>query len=158
MDRRITEQAGLILACAMVGVLLGRGWPAFIGQPRSLRVALVGATTAGAVIAGAAALLLIDDWLLRQAVLLLGLVTAGSAATSFIQCLLAAAVQQQVPDAIRGRLSGSLWAARLVLVAVSIAGSSYLVERFDSTLYLALLAAAFTILLVTSRGLRSLRQ
>ncbi len=157
VDRAITEQAGILLAFGMVGVLIGRGWPAFIGQPRTLRAALVVAIAVGAVILAVSAWLMVGDWLLHQPVPFALLIISGSAVVAYIQCLLAAAVRQQVPDDVRGRLSGAIWAARLVLVAVSVAGSAYLVERGDSLLYLAVLASAFTLLLVVSGGLRSLR-
>lgn len=157
VDRQITEAAGLLLALGMAGVLIGRGWPAFIGQPRSLRAAVAWAVAAGTVILGLSAVLMVGDWLLDRPLLLAALIVCGSAVAAFVQCVLAAAVQQQVPDAIRGRLSGALWSGRLVLIAVSVAGAAYLVEHTDIAVYLAVLAVAFAGLLAVTRGLRGLR-
>jgi hypothetical protein len=45
----------------------------------------------------------------------------GSALTAYTQGLLAALVQQQVPDAVRGRLTGAMAAARSLVIAGSAA-------------------------------------
>lgn len=157
VDRGIVASAGTVIAAGMLGVLIGRGWPAFIGQPKRMQVAVLSTTVGFTIVSVIGGLLMIDDWILRQVVLFLSILTLGAALAAYVQCVLAAAIQQRSPDDIRGRLSGTLWALRLLLVSVSVAGSAWLIDHYDVRIYLAVLAGMLVIAIGAFRGFRDLR-
>jgi MFS family permease len=79
----------------------------------------------------------------------------GSATTAYAQGLLAALVQQQVPDEVRGRLTGGIAAARSLLIAGSAILLTAVVVPFSTVAaatFVAVLGLAALILLRGFRG------
>ena len=80
----------------------------------------------------------------------------GSATTSYAQGLLAALVQQQVPDEVRGRLSGGVAAARSVLIAGSAILLTAVVVPFSTTAAAIFVAVLAVVALIVLRGFRGI--
>ena len=79
----------------------------------------------------------------------------GSATTAYAQGLLAALVQQQVPDEVRGRLTGGMAAARSLLIAGSAILLTAVVVPLSTTgaaVFVALLGVAALVVLRGFRG------
>ena len=84
------------------------------------------------------------------------LLFAGSAVTAYAQGLLAALIQQQVPDDVRGRLTGLMAAARSVLIAASAALLTAVIVPLSvvgATVFLAAVAIAAFVALRGFRGI-----
>lgn len=62
---------------------------------------------------------LVDNWLLDRPLAVATILFAGTALSTFTYSIPGALIQQQVPDAIRGSLSGALAGARSLLIAAS---------------------------------------
>ena len=80
----------------------------------------------------------------------------GSATTAYAQGLLAALVQQQVPDDVRGRVTGGMAAARSLLIAGSAALLTAVVVPLSATaaaVFIAALGLAALALLRAFRGI-----
>ena len=78
----------------------------------------------------------------------------GSATTAYAQGLLAALVQQQVPDEVRGRLTGGMAAARSLLIAGSAILLTAVVVPLSATAAAVLVALLGVGALVVLRGFR----
>ena len=117
-DLQVAEQAGLIFGAGLLGVLLSGLWLAVAPPPPSLSRSLRRYFSVYMILALVAPLLLIDRWLVGLPWLAAGLLFLGSYVSAAAEAQVRATVQQEVPDAVRGRINGSLGAVRNVLSAV----------------------------------------
>lgn len=120
-DRKDEAFVGPALIGGVAGVVVGRLLLTYTGSHGRVRRALLASdggfvalacVGVGLVASGVA---FASPWV--PAVVLF----VGSALTAYTQGLLAALVQQQVPDAVRGRLTGAMAAARSLVIAGSAA-------------------------------------
>ena len=139
---------------ALLGVLTGRlvlNVVGFRGRPRrNLRIAYGGFL----VLTVIGTLLLIDDYIFTRVRLLEMVIFTGSAALVYAQGLVSSLIQQQVPESIRGGLSGSLNGLRYLLVAASSALTAW-VAVAGTAIELALVTTSLLVGgLVLARGFR----
>lgn len=122
VDLDAPELSTIAFTASLLGVLLGRLTLTATGLrgdlTRRLRVTYLGYT----VLMIVAVPLLIGGWLLEFTAIVAALLFVGSALNTYCQVLPAALLQQQVPDDVRGSLSGGMNAARnMLLGAVALA-------------------------------------
>lgn len=143
-DQQAPELATLAFTASLLGLLLGRlallvtGIDAAVA--RRLRVAYL--TFAALLVAATPSL--VGGWVLDYPALVAALLFVGSALMAFSQNVPLALLQQQVPEEIRGSLSGAMNAARNLLIAGTALSLSALTHVFSS----AVLTAALGVLLV----------
>ena len=144
-----------VLVSGVLGVLVGRLTLSLTGSHGVVRSELL--TSYGTFVAlallgiplVATSVVYTDVWI-PAAVLFV-----GSATTAYAQGLLAALVQQQVPDEVRGRLTGGMAAARSLLIAGSAILLTAVVVPLSATgaaVFVALLGVAALVVLRGFRG------
>lgn len=155
-DRDESAFVGPALIGGVAGVVVGRLLLTYIGSHGRVRQALLvsdggfvalGFVGVGLVTSGFA---FASPWV--PAVLLF----LGGALTAYTQGLLAALVQQQVPDAVRGRLTGAMAAARSLLIAGSAALLTAVILPLSALGATAFIAAAGLVALIALRGFRGI--
>ena len=143
-DQQAPELDTLAFTASLLGLLLGRLllMAAGIGRDvaRRLRIAYL-SFTALVVLAVPS---LIGGWILDHPALVAALLFVGGALLAFGQSTPLALLQQQVPEEIRGSLSGTMNAARNLLIA----GAALTLSALTSIFSAAVLAAAMSVLLI----------
>jgi predicted MFS family arabinose efflux permease len=86
----------------------------------------------------------VDGWILDRRALVVACLFVGSALLAFNQNLPIALIQQQVPEHVRGSLSGFMQAARNLVIAGAAVGVTALTAVYSASA----LALAMTALLV----------
>ena len=143
-----------VLVSGVLGVLVGRLTLSLTGSHGVVRAELLRSygTFVALALLGiplvATSVVYTDVWI-PAAVLFV-----GSATTAYAQGLLAALVQQQVPDEVRGRLTGGMAAARSLLIAGSAILLTAVVVPLSATGAAVFVAFLGVIALVVLRGFR----
>ena len=143
-----------VLVSGVLGVLMGRLTLSLTGSHGVVRSELLKSygTFVALALLGiplvATSVVYTDVWI--PAVVLF----VGSATTAYAQGLLAALVQQQVPDEVRGRLTGGMAAARSLLIAGSAILLTAVVVPLSATGAAIFVALLGVIALVVLRGFR----
>jgi heme A synthase len=81
----------------------------------------------------------------------------GSACGSFTQSILAAKLQEQVPDSVRGQASGVMYAAVAVQLALGIVVTTSVVSAWSTFAYSVLLACLLLFAVVFLQGFRQVK-
>lgn len=155
-DRQDESLVTPALVGGIVGVLVGRLVLALTGARGDVRLRLLlsqGGFVAVAcvgVVAVASGAAYASGWV-PAAILFL-----GSSLTAYGQGMLAALVQQQVPDEVRGRLSGAMAAARSLLMAGSAVLLTALIVPFSATIATVGVAVLALVAIVVLRGFRGI--
>jgi len=144
----------LVLLGGVVGVMVGRLSLVVTGSLGPVRRQLVGVFTAYAVVCVASVLVVAAGWLLASGLVAGGFVLLGSATSSYCLGLLAALVQQTVPDQVRGALSGLMAAARSLLIALAASVITLIVLPFSAMAVLMVLSVLTVGSLLLLRGFR----
>lgn len=144
--------SGPAIAAGLIGVLVGRLALAAVGFRGSPRAALIAAVTGLSGLLLVSALTLRDGWLLSQPLLLASLVVIGSVCSTYAQGLLAAIIQQQVAEDIRGRLSSIVVAGRYVLITLGTTLGALVAGAFATPVLVIVLACLLLLVATASRG------
>lgn len=145
-----------VLVSGVAGVLVGRLVLALTGSRGVVRRELLESYGVFVVLALVGVPLVATSVVYTAVWIPAAVLFVGSATTSYAQGLLAALVQQQVPDEVRGRLSGGLAAARSVLIAGSAILLTAVVVPFSTTAAAVFVAALAVIALIVLRGFRGI--
>jgi len=146
----------LVLLGGVVGVMVGRLSLVVTGSLGPVRRQLVGVFTAYAVVCVASVLVVAAGWLLASGLVAGAFVLLGSATSSYCLGLLAALVQQTVPDHVRGALSGLMAAARSLLIALAASVITLIVLPFSAMAVLMVLSVLTIGSLLVLRGFRGI--
>lgn len=145
-----------VLVSGVLGVLVGRLTLSLAGSHGPVRRELLESYGAFIVLAlvgvplVATSVVYTSPWI--PAVVLF----VGSATSAYAQGLLAALVQQHVPDDVRGRLTGFMGASRSLLIAGSAAMLTAVVVPLSATAAAIFVAALAVVALVLLRGFRGI--
>ena len=149
----VIEQPGLlgfVLSALAVGMLVGAGVFAALGQKVSRRIwfaiGLVGTTAGFALIA----------WLPSPAVVFTGAVIVG-AASGVLNSVLGVLLIERIPDALRGRVLSSQNAIMTLAAPAGIMAAALLVEYATLELAAVVIASLWIIALIVGLASRSLR-
>ena len=146
----------LVLLGGVVGVMVGRLSLVVTGSLGPVRRQLFGVFTAYAIVCIVSVLALSAGWLLASGLVAGAFVFLGSATSSYCLGLLAALVQQNVPDHVRGALSGLMAAARSLLIALAASIITLVVLPFSALAVLILLSVLTVGSLSLLRGFRGI--
>jgi len=143
-DQDATEVTTVAFTASLLGLLLGRLTLVVSGfgqnPTRRVQTSFLGFTALAAIAVPALA----GGWILEQPVLIAILLFVGGALMAFTQNLPIALLQQVVPEQVRGALSGTMNAARNLVIAATAAALAALTAIHNA----AALAAAMTALLI----------
>lgn len=148
------ELIGICVAAGMVGVLLGRiallGF-GFRGNPSHI---VLTATLGLAVCQIVTVFLLANDWIMGVPWLLVADIAIATILLTYAQGLLAALVQQNVAESVRGRLSGSLGACRAILVSIAALVAAEISSVFGPQILLIVLVSSLMVVVIAAKGFR----
>jgi predicted MFS family arabinose efflux permease len=133
----------LAFAASLLGVLVGRLALMATGIRGNLARRLTSTYLAFTALTAFAAPALVGGWILDQRVLVVACPFVGSALLAYAQNLPIALIQQQVPEHVRGSLSGFMQAARNLLIAGAAVGVTALTTIYSASV----LALAIAIML-----------
>lgn len=143
-DQDTTAITTLAFTASLFGVVTGRLVLVATGLTGNLTRRLRSSYLAFTAVAVAGTPALIDGWIIDRRVLTAVAMFIASALLAFSQNLPVALLQQQVPEAIRGSLSGAMNAARNLLIAATAVAVTTLTFVFSA----AVLAGATVVLLL----------
>ena len=143
-DRDEPELVSLAFAASLLGVLVGRLSLMATGIRGNLARRLTSTYLAFTALTAFASPALVDGWILDRRALVVACLFVGSALLAFNQNLPIALIQQQVPEHVRGSLSGFMQAARNLAIAGAAVGVTALTAVYSASA----LALAMTALLV----------
>jgi MFS family permease len=153
----IYELNPIMVSAGIVGVLAGRMLVAARGTvgrvPRALRIA----TLLYAFLALGSWYLLEDDWLLGQVVLMAAIATLASAAGSFVQSMLGAKLQEQLPEDVRARGTGVIYGVHSVELTIGVAIATWVVTGWSLHEYLLLVGISLLLATIGLRGFSRIR-
>jgi len=142
-DQDEPELVSLAFAASLLGVLVGRLALMATGIRGNLARRLTSTYLAFTALTAFAAPALVGGWILDQRVLVVACPFVGSALLAYAQNLPIALIQQQVPEHVRGSLSGFMQAARNLLIAGAAVGVTALTTIYSASV----LALALAIML-----------
>ncbi|MFM8239777.1 MAG: MFS transporter [Actinomycetota bacterium] len=145
-----------VLAGGVLGVLVGRLVLSLTGSHGLVRRELVESYGVFVLLAIIGIPLVATGFAYRSPWIPAVILFVGSATTAYAQGLLAALVQQQVPDEIRGRLTGAMAAARSLLIAGSAALLTAVVLPWSSLGAVVFVAAVSVAALVALRAFQGI--
>ena len=154
VDEAIPEYSPLFVSVGIVGVLIGRLVLAARGTSGRVPLALTLAALTYAALAITALVLMDGDWKIGHIAALAFVAMAGSACGSFIQALLAAKVQERLPDELRARGTGFLYGLRAIKVAIGVIVVTYFVTVWTTRVYLGVLTLLLLAVVIGLRGFR----
>ena len=140
----------------LMGVLVGRLVLSATGSRGPVRRQLLGSDGGFVFLAFVGAALVATGAAFASPLIPAALLFVGSSLAAYAQGLLAALVQQQVPDDVRGRLSGAMAAARSLLIAGSAALLTAIVVPLSAVGATAFVAFAGLVALMALRGFRGI--
>lgn len=152
VDKGAKSIAALVLLGGVVGVALANIILACTGLTGRLdrRARISFAAYAVNMVLGS--LLMINEYLITNSILLVAIVIIGSGLCTYTQGLLAAMIQQRSPDDIRGRLTGGLAGARMLLVAAGVVMGTMITTVYFTQVFSWVLVALALIAMVGLRG------
>ena len=145
-----------VLASGVLGVLVGRLALSLSGSHGLVRRELVRSYGTFVVMALVGIPLIATGIVYDSPWISATILFIGSSTTAYAQGLLAALVQQQVPDAVRGRVTGGMAAARSLLIAGSAALLTAVVVPLSATAAAIFITALAVAALVLLRGFRGI--
>lgn len=145
-----------VLAAGVLGVLVGRLVLSLSGSHGLVRRELVRSYGTFVVMALVGIPLIATRIVYDSPWISATILFIGSSTTAYAQGLLAALVQQQVPDAVRGRVTGGMAAARSLLIAGSAALLTAVVVPLSATAAAIFITALAVAALVLLRGFRGI--
>lgn len=141
-----------VLLAGVLGVLIGRLTLVATGSTGDVRRQLLVAFGVFIGVALLAVPLTVSGFTLESGLISACFILAGSASSSYVLGLLAALVQQQVPDDVRGALSGFMAAARSLLIAGAAALITAVVVPLSSAAVVVTVCALAVVALAVVRG------
>lgn len=157
VDRGADEVKTVALVSSLLGVFVGRLLLTGTGLRGDLRRRVLLPVIVFAALAAIGAVTLIDDWLLDHPPLLAVLVFTASTAMTTAQGIPLALLQQQLPDEVRGAVSGLMNAARYLLVAGAVAILAAVTVGFTAVQSAGLLCILSVVGIAVTRGFSGLR-
>lgn len=157
VDRGADELTSVALVSSLLGVLVGRLLLTATGLRGDLRRRVLLPIIVFAALGAIGAVTMIDDWLLDHPPLLAVLVFIASMAMTTAQAIPLALLQQQLPDEVRGAVSGVMNAARYLLVAGAVAILAAVTVGFTAVQSAGLLCILAVVGIASTRGFRGLR-
>ena len=155
-DRR---EAGLVaptLIGGVAGVVVGRLVLTYTGSRGRVRESLLISDAAFVILAFFGVGLLATGVAFASPWIPAAVLFFGGALNAYTQGLLAALVQQQVPDDVRGRLTGALAAARSLIIAAGAALLTAVILPWSAVGATAFVAVAGLVALLAVRGFRGI--
>ena len=150
------ELFGLCVAAGMVGVLVGRLALLVIGFRGNPSYVVLGATLGLLAMQLVTVYLLANSWLMGVPWLLVVDIAVGTVMLTYAQGLLAALVQQNVAEEVRGSLSGGLIAGRAILISIAALIAAVIGATYGAQVLLGTLAISLLIVVVATKGFRGL--
>ena len=144
-----------LLTAGIVGVLAGRLLVAARGTKGAVPRDLTIATVTYSLFAFLSFIALINHWLFHNVIALVAVATIGSACGSFVQALLSAKFQENLPGQLRGRGSGMMYGARSLQLTLGISIATWVISRVSLHGYLIYVGV---VLLLVTCGLRGFRR
>ena len=141
-----------VLLAGVLGVLSGRLILVATGSTGAVRTQLLIAFGLFIGVALLAVPATVSGLTFESGLVFAGLILAGSAASSYVLGLLAALVQQKVPDEVRGALSGFMAAARSLLVAGAAAFITAVIVPLSSAAVVITVCVLAVVALAVVRG------
>lgn len=150
----IADLNPILLSAGIIGVLLGRLLVAARGTlgpvPRDLTIA----TVLYSMLAIGSWYLLEEDWLLDQIVLLTMIATIASACGSFVQALISAKLQEQLPEDLRARGTGVIYGLRSLQLTIGVMFATWVITGWSLHEYLIVVGAGLLLVTIALRGFR----
>jgi len=145
-----------VLLAGVVGVMMGRLGLVVTGSLGAVRRQLLVSFSIFAIVAFIAWPLTASGAILAEGRIAAGFILVGSASTSYVLGLLAALVQQQVPDPVRGALTGFMAASRSLLIAGAAALITAVIVPLDSAAVVLTVCVLAVVALAVVRGFRGI--
>lgn len=152
-ERAFVEPA---LIGGIAGVVIGRLLLTYMGSHGQVRRALLASQGSFVALAFLGVGLVASGLAFAASWVPAALLFFGGALTAYTQGLLAALVQQQVPDAVRGRLTGAMAAARSLIIAGSAAMLTVVILPWHVVGATAFVAVVGLVALIALRGFRGI--
>lgn len=141
-----------VLLAGVIGVLIGRLALVVTGSTGPVRRQLLIAFSFFIGVAVLAVPSTMSGFTFESGLIAAGFILAGSASSSYVLGLLAALVQQKVPDDVRGALSGFMAAARSLLIAGAAALITAVVVPLSSVAVVIAVCVLAVVALAVVRG------
>lgn len=145
-----------VLLAGVVGVMVGRLGLVVTGSLGAVRRQLLVSFGIFATVAFIAWPLTASGAILAEGRIAAGFILVGSASTSYVLGLLAALVQQQVPDDVRGALTGFMAASRSLLIAGAAALITAVIVPLNSAAVVLTVCVLAVVALAVVRGFRGI--
>jgi hypothetical protein len=155
-SENLPQLVTIAITSGMVGLLLGRLALFWRGFRDNARIVLLVTTITVIVMQVLTAVAMTDHWLVRSIWAIIVIVTIASIMCAYSVGFTAAVIQRQVPEDIRGRLSGFLVAGRSVLIATAAIVSGAIAAAIGAQGILLVLAASLSLVVLLSRGYRGI--
>jgi hypothetical protein len=147
----------VLVAAGIVGVLAGRLLVAARGTLGNVPRSLLIATLLYSCLALGSWYLLEDDWLLGQVVLMTVIATVASASGSFVQAMLGAKLQEQLPEEVRARGTALIYGVHSIELTIGVAIATWVVTSWSLHEYLAIVGIALLLSTIGLRGFSRIR-
>ncbi len=144
-----------LVSAGIIGVFAGRFLVAARGTLGPVPRDLTFATVLYALLALGSWLAIQGDWLLDQVILLTAVATVASACGSFVQAMLAAKLQERLPDELRARGTGLIYGLRSLQLTIGVTVATWVVAGRSLHDYLIVVGIG---LLAATIGLRGFRR
>ena len=151
-DAKIVDLASTLISLGIVGVLIGQFALAVRGVNRSKPPPYLAAFTAAMIIALVATYALWSGWLLRSDLAVSICILSYGALTAFAQGSVAAMIQQECPDDVRGRLTAGLGGVRNLFVTVAVAVGSLIMAAWHLPGMATVISGLMVLALAVIRG------
>lgn len=150
----ITDLNPHLTSAGIVGVLLGRLLVAARGTlgpvPRDLTIA----TVTYSILAIGSWYLLQEEWLLGQVLLMTAIATVASACGSFVQALMAAKLQERLPEDLRARGTGIIYGIRSLQLTLGVTFATWVIAGWSLHEYLVIIGVGLLLVTIALRGFR----
>lgn len=155
-DRQDVAYVGPALIGGVVGVVAGRLLLTYTGSQGRVRRALLASDGSFIILAVLGAGFVASGLAFATTWVPAALLFLGSSLSAYTQGLLAALVQQQVPDAVRGPLTGAMAAARSLIIAGAAALLTAVILPLSALGATVFVAVSGLVALVALRGFRGI--
>lgn len=156
VDMDMPQMVGLAAMAGVVGVLGARFHLSLTGLRGSLTARVLRSYVAFTVAIAISWVVIVADSRTLILVSLVPLILVGSWSSSLAFGLVAATVQQRLPDAVRGRFTGASGFVLGLAVAGGVMAATVVITPQDTKTLLPLMLASLIVVLVITRGFRGL--